>query len=93
MALLRPRDERPDFTARKRIHTVVRCPLNGHQVGACRGLCEPSPDGHGLCGRLAAHALVGRTQAAIATHVGIADALALRRQLPRRPPRGFRARG
>ena len=44
----------------------MRCPLNGHQAGACRGLCEPSPEGDGLCGRLAAHALIGRTQAAIA---------------------------
>jgi hypothetical protein len=65
MALLRPREERPEFTTR-RSRTVVRCTLNGHQVGACRGLCEPSLEGNGLCGRLAPHSLIGRTQAAIA---------------------------
>lgn len=89
MPLLRPRDERPDFATRRRIHTVVRCPLNGHQAGACRGLCEPSPEGDGLCGRLAAHALIGRTQAAIAAHDAEhrAEALWVRPGLPQRPPR------
>lgn len=62
MALLRPRPERP---SRLREFTVLRCPANGHQVSWCRGLCEPV-DGHGACGRLAPHAMVGRTQAAIA---------------------------
>jgi hypothetical protein len=38
--------------------------MNGHQVSWCRGLCTPT-DGHGMCGRLAPHAMVGRTQAAI----------------------------
>lgn len=101
MALLRPRDERPDFDTKLRCHTVLRCPLNGHQAGACRGLCEPSPSGDGLCGRLAAHALIGRTQAAIAAHEAEqgADALWVRPGWPRRPrrtlarsdetPRGF----
>ncbi len=91
MALLRPRDERPDFTTRRRIHTVVRCPLNGHQVGACRGLCEPSPEGDGLCGRLAPHALIGRTQAAIAAHETARgeETLRVRQASPRRPPRAL----
>ncbi len=44
--------------------TVVRCPLEGHQVSMCRGLCKPL-DGFGYCGRVAAHAMVGRTQQAI----------------------------
>lgn len=65
MALLKPRSQR------KRTHfksyTVIRCPYNGHQVSFCRGLCEPV-DGHGHCGRIAAHAMVGRHQAAIASY-------------------------
>jgi len=73
----------------RRTHTVVRCPLNGHQAGACRGLCEPSPSGDGLCGRLAAHALIGRTQAAIAAHEEeqTENALWVREAAPLRPPR------
>jgi hypothetical protein len=72
MPLLRPRDARPRLTVRR--HTVLRCPLNGHQVGACRGLCAPSADGLGLCGRPAPHLLVGRTQLAIAQQRGVANA-------------------
>lgn len=66
MALLR---KRKDLTKRKkrglRAYTVVRCPMNGQQVGWCRGLCEPV-EGRGLCGRVAPHGLQGRTQRAIA---------------------------
>lgn len=43
---------------------AIRCPLNGHQVGPCRQLCEPL-EGVGQCGRDAPHGLIGRTQAAI----------------------------
>jgi hypothetical protein len=90
MSLLRPKEERPDFNTKLRCHTVLRCPLNGHQVGACRGLCEPSPAGDGLCGRLAPHALVGRTQAAIAEHAEQKkDGLRLRQGSPPRPPRAL----
>ena len=46
-------------------HTTLTCPHNGHQVSFCRGLCTPF-QGHGTCGRLAPHAMIGRTQAAIA---------------------------
>ena len=89
MPFLRPPEERPDFAARRRTHTVVRCPLNGHQVGACRGLCEPSADGDGLCGRLAPHGLVGRTQVAIAAQQAgeSENGPWARRDSPRRPPR------
>jgi hypothetical protein len=91
MALLRPRDERPDFNTKLRCHTIPRCPLNGHQAGACRGLCEPSIEGDGLCGRLAPHALIGRTQAAIMAHAGEQGekALWVREGLPGRPPRSL----
>lgn len=44
--------------------TVLRCPMNGHQVSWCRGLCQPV-NGIGACGRLAAHAMLDRTQRAI----------------------------
>jgi hypothetical protein len=66
VSLLRKRN---DVTKRKRrglrAYTVVRCPMAGHQVGWCRGLCEPVDD-RGLCGRVAGHSLQGRTQRAIA---------------------------
>ena len=63
MPLLRPK--LPGRRVRLREYTVLRCPCNGHQVGWCRGLCQPVA-GRGLCGRLAPHAMIGRTQAAIA---------------------------
>ena len=46
---------------------VIRCPVNGHQVSWCRGLCTPI-DGVGLCGRPAPHVMVDRTQRAIASY-------------------------
>lgn len=36
----------------------------GHQASWCRGLCRPL-DGRGICGRLAPHAMLDRTQLAI----------------------------
>ena len=65
MALLRPRSERKRIAFRS--YTTIECPYNGHQVSFCRGLCEPI-EGHGHCGRLAPHAMIGRTQAAIASY-------------------------
>jgi hypothetical protein len=84
--LLRPKEGRPKLGSKLRIHTVLRCPLNGHQVGACRGFCTPSPEGDGLCGRLAPHVLIGRTQAAIAAHEE-RRAPRFRQGVPGRPPR------
>jgi len=63
--------------------------LNGHQVGACRGFCEPSAEGEGLCGRLAPHALIGRTQAAIASYELAKAEPRIARDSPRRPPRAL----
>lgn len=65
MGLLRPRGERKRTNFRS--YTTIQCPFNGHQVSFCRGLCEPI-EGYGHCGRLAAHAMVGRHQAAIASY-------------------------
>ena len=63
MALLRAKRGRRKGRG-LRAYTVLRCPYNGHQVSFCRGLCEPI-DGKGHCGRIAAHAMIGRHQAAI----------------------------
>lgn len=45
----------------------LACPYNGRQVSFCRGLCAPIA-GVGACGRLAPHAMLGRTQLAIARY-------------------------
>jgi hypothetical protein len=68
VGLLRPKDERRPVRQGARTATVVTCPYNGHQVGWCRGLCTPVA-GVGACGRPAAHALMGRTQRAIAAQI------------------------
>ena len=47
--------------------TVVRCKMNGHQVGWCHKLCSPV-DGVGLCGRQAPHAVKSLAQIAIANY-------------------------
>lgn len=47
------------------VYRTLTCPYNGRQVSFCRGLCVPTA-GVGACGRLAPHAMVGRTQVAIA---------------------------
>jgi len=67
MPLLRPRPKAGRKRSRLRAYTVLRCPLNGHQVSFCRGLCAPV-DGRGICGRAAAHSMMGRHQAAIAMY-------------------------
>jgi len=63
MSLLRPPEKRPRRPLRE--YTTLPCPYNGFQVSFCRGLCIPLA-GVGACGRLAPHAMVGRTQRAIA---------------------------
>ena len=65
MPLLRPKLLRR--RVRLREYTVFLCPCNGHQVSWCRGLCQPVA-GRGQCGRAAPHAMIGRTQAAIAAY-------------------------
>ncbi len=63
MPLLRRASPRPAVPLRP--YTTLLCPYNGFQVSFCRGLCRPIA-GVGTCGRLAPHALLGRTQLAIA---------------------------
>jgi hypothetical protein len=48
-----------------RTYTTLGCPMAHGRATWCRGLCEPI-DGYGVCGRLAPHAMKGRTQLAIA---------------------------
>lgn len=52
------------------VYRSLPCPYNGRQVSFCRGLCVPSA-GLGACGRLAPHALRGRTQLAIARSLAV----------------------
>jgi len=66
MGLLRPKSERKKRKLPE--YRFLTCPMNGHQVCFCRGLCEPV-DNRGLCGRYVPEGLVGRTQAAIAKYV------------------------
>ena len=66
MALLKPKQERK--RTKLRTHTALRCPFNGHQASWCRSLCEPI-SGQGPCGRPAPHAVMGRTQVAIAAYM------------------------
>jgi hypothetical protein len=70
MGLLRPRHERKAPHLDRLTATVITCPYNGHQVGWCKGLCAPIA-GVGFCGRPAAHALLGRTQLAIAAQMAL----------------------
>lgn len=53
----------------RRPFNTLGCPMLRNQPCWCRGLCAPI-DGHGICGRLAPHAMRGRTQVAIAAWLG-----------------------
>jgi hypothetical protein len=44
------------------------CPRTKSRSTWCHAHCVPSADGLGDCGRLAGHALLGRTQLAILEH-------------------------
>lgn len=61
MGLLKPRRRRRKLL---RNYTTLHCVAARNQVGWCRGLCTPV-DGHGPCGRVAPHGLLGRTQEAM----------------------------
>ena len=65
MSLLKPKHLRnlsgrdlPEFR-------TLDCPSYGHRITWCRQICTPIGN-KGECGRLAPHAMVGKTQAAIA---------------------------
>jgi len=46
-------------------YTYLGCPLTRNRSPWCFRLCTPDIEGHGHCGRIAPHALVGRIQAGI----------------------------
>lgn len=48
-------------------YTFLGCPLTKSRTAWCHGVCAPVR-GIGPCGRVAPHALVGRTQEAILRH-------------------------
>jgi hypothetical protein len=48
-------------------YTSLGCPLTKSRTSWCHGLCVPA-DGIGHCGRIAPHAVTGRTQQAILRH-------------------------
>ena len=50
------------------IRNQVGCPLTKNRSAWCYRLCAPE-DGLGLCGRIAPHALRGRTDLAIENYV------------------------
>ena len=43
------------------------CPRTRSRTNWCYAFCVPA-DGHGACGRVAPHAIMGRTQTAIQNH-------------------------
>jgi len=45
--------------------TYRGCPLTRNRTAWCFRLCEPDPQGHGRCGRVAPHDLQGKTQLSI----------------------------
>ena len=46
-------------------YTYLGCPLTRNRSPWCFRMCTPDLEGHGRCGRIAPHALVGRIQAGI----------------------------
>lgn len=48
-------------------YRTLACPKYGHRITWCRQICTPI-DEMGDCGRLAPHAMIGKTQAAIAAY-------------------------
>jgi hypothetical protein len=65
MALLRPKNERKQSGRPLPQYLTLGCPRYGHRITWCRQICTPIGN-RGECGRLAPHAMVGKTQAAIA---------------------------
>ena len=60
MARLRRHRRKP---LRSSAHRLRGCPLTRNLSGWCHGYCAPI-HGRGVCGRIAPHAILGRTQQA-----------------------------
>jgi len=67
MPLLRPKSDRNRTGRGLPEYLTISCPSYGHRITWCRQMCTPT-GGKGDCGRLAPHAMVGKTQAAIAAY-------------------------
>lgn len=65
MPLLRPEGQRNRSDRPLPEYLTLACPKYGHRNTWCRLMCTPIGD-RGDCGRLAPHAMIGKTQAAIA---------------------------
>jgi hypothetical protein len=50
-------------------YSFLGCPLTANRSPWCFRLCVPDAKGCGRCGRVAPHALKGRTQLAIEAHM------------------------
>jgi hypothetical protein len=55
-----------------RRYTTLGCPMVRNRASWCMELCVPV-DGHGTCGRLATHDMMGKTQKAIARYNALAQ--------------------
>jgi hypothetical protein len=67
MPILNPKHDRDLSRPGLPEYRTLACPRYGHRVTWCRQICTPI-DSMGDCGRLAPHAMVGKTQAAIAAY-------------------------
>jgi hypothetical protein len=67
MPLLRPEGHRNRSDRPLPEFLTITCPKYGHRITWCRQICTPIGN-KGDCGRLAPHAMVGKTQAAIAAY-------------------------
>lgn len=67
MPILHPKHERDRSRPGFPEYRTLACPRYGHRVTWCRQICTPIGT-LGDCGRLAPHAMVGKTQAAIAAY-------------------------
>lgn len=67
MSLLRPKSLRGRPGRGLPEYRTLACPRYGHRITWCRQICTPIA-GKGDCGRLAPHAMIGKTQAAIAAY-------------------------
>lgn len=65
MALLRSTRRRNSTGRTLPEYRTLACPKYGHRITWCRQICTPIGN-KGDCGRLAPHAMIGKTQAAIA---------------------------
>jgi len=65
MSILKPKHLRNTSGRPLPEYRTLGCPAYGYRNTWCRQMCEPIAN-KGACGRLAPHAMVGKTQAAIA---------------------------